>query len=104
MCDASSARRPVNRLATPPGRSLVARISAKVAAGRGNVSDATTAAVFPLRITGATSETSASKDGSSGARTTTTPEGSGMVKLKCDVATGFTLPNTCEYLSVQPAQ
>ena len=63
-----------------------------------------TIAVLPLKITGATSDTSASNDGSSGASTTTTPVGSGVVKLKCDDATGFTLPKTCEYLSVQPAK
>ena len=33
----------------------------------------------------------------------TTPVGSGMVKLKCEVATGFTDPRICENLSVQPA-
>ena len=42
----------------------------------------------------ATSETNASSEGSSGASTTTTPVGSGVVKLKCDEATGFTLPKT----------
>src|ERR1035437_2987599 len=63
-----------------------------------------TIAALPLKITGAVRETSASSDGSSGARTTTTPVGSGVVKLKCDVATGFTLLKICEYLSVQPAK
>src|SRR5579871_5217117 len=103
MCGASSARLPVKIFTTPPGRSLVARISANVAAGNGNFSEATTTAALPLRITGATRDTSPNSGGSSGASTTTTPVGSGVVKLKCDVATGFTLPNTCEYLSVQPA-
>src|SRR5260221_14207571 len=95
MCGTSSARLPVRMLTTPPGRSLVAKISANVAAGSGNFSDATTIVVLPLKITGATNETSASKEGSSGASTTTTPVGSGVVKLKCDDATGFTLLNTC---------
>ena len=34
---------------------------------------------------------------------TTTPVGSGMEKLKCDDATGFTVPNTWWYLSAHPA-
>src|ERR1035437_5068500 len=95
MCGTSSARLPVNTFTTPPGKSLVARISANVAAGSGYLSDATTIAVLPLKITGATSVTSATSEGSSGASTTTTPVGSGVVKLKCDEATGFTLPKTC---------
>src|SRR5207244_11405254 len=104
MCGTSSARLPVRILTTPPGKSLVARISANVAAGNGNFSDATTITALPLKITGAMSETSASNDGSSGVNTTTTPCGSGVVKLKCDDATGFTLLKTWEYLSVQPAK
>src|SRR5476649_2801490 len=100
MGGTSSVRLPVRMFTTPPGRSLVAKISANVAAGSGNLSDATTIAVLPLKITGATSDTSASNDGSSGASTATTPVGSGKLKLKCGEATGFTLPNTCEYLSV----
>ena len=39
-----------------------------------------------------------------GAKIATTPVGSGVVKLKCDVATGFTLPKICGYLSDQPAK
>src|SRR5471032_3317534 len=104
MCGMSSARLPVRMFTTPPGKSLVARISENVAAGSGNFSDGITIAVLPLKITGATSDTSASNDGSSGTSTTTTPVGSGVVKLKCDDATGFTLLKTCEYLSVQPAK
>jgi hypothetical protein len=61
-------------------------------------------AALPLKITGAVSETSDTSEGSSGASTTTTPVGSGVVKLKCEEATGFTLPKICEYLSVQPAK
>src|ERR1019366_784802 len=90
MCETSSARLPVRMFTTPPDKSLVARISANVAADSGNFSEATTMAALPLKITGATSETSASNDGSSGASTTTTPVGSGVVKLKCDDATGLT--------------
>src|ERR1700744_5220799 len=104
MSGTSSARLLVSRFTTPPGKSLVAKISAKVAAGNGYFSEGITITVLPLRMTGATRETKASNDGSSGASTTTTPIGSGVVKLKCDDATGFTLPNTCEYFSVQPAQ
>ena len=82
----------------------MARISAKVMAGRGYFSEAISTTVFPLRITGAARETKESKGGSSGVNTTTTPVGSVVVKLKCEVATGLTLPKTCEYLSVQPAK
>src|SRR5438876_8978594 len=99
-----SARLPVKRLTTPPGKSLVARISVKVIAGSGYLSEATTTAVLPLKSTGETREISGSSAGSSGTRTTTTPVGSGTVKLKWDVATGFTLPKIWEYLSVQPAK
>src|SRR6266404_7370706 len=104
MCGTSSARSPANRLITPDGKSLVAIISENVSAGRGFVSEARTIAQFPLRITGITIETNASSGGSSGQITTTTPVGSGVVKLKCDVATGFTAPKTCVNLSVQPAK
>src|SRR5439155_13287383 len=97
-------RFPVRTFTTPPGKSLVARISVNVIAGSGYLSEATTTAALPLRITGATSETSGTRGGSSGASTTTTPVGSGVVKLKCELATGLTLPNICEYLSVQPAK
>ena len=62
-----------------------------------------TTAVFPVRMTGATSETSASRGDSSGQTTTTTPVGSGTVKLKCELATGFTAPKTELNLSVHPA-
>ena len=59
--------------------------------------------MLPLRITGATSETSASSGGSLGQTTTTTPVGSGEVKLKCELATGFTELKIWLNLSVQPA-
>src|SRR5690348_15324853 len=104
MCGASSARSPARMLITPPGKSLVAIISENVSAGRGFVSDTTTTTQLPLKITGITSETNASNGGSSGQTTTATPVGSGVVKLKCDEATGFTAPNTCVNLSVQPAK
>jgi hypothetical protein len=67
--------------------------------GSGLVLDANTIAVFPLRITGAINETSARSAGSSGQMTTTTPVGSGMVKLKCELATGFTEQDLTELIS-----
>ena len=41
--------------------------------------------------------------GESGAMTPTTPMGSGTVKLKWGVATGFTEPRRAAYLSAHPA-
>ena len=58
--------------------------------GSGFVFETRTTAVLPERITGATSDTIATREGSSGQTTTTTPVGSGTVKLKCELATGFT--------------
>jgi hypothetical protein len=86
MCEAShgaiSAGRPVSRLTTPPGRSDVASTSASVIAGSGAVSDATTTAVFPVTITGATTDTRPSSDEAWGATSATTPVGSGTEKSK----------------------
>src|SRR2546423_423138 len=96
-------RSPARIFTTPPGRSLVAIISENVNAGSGLRIDASTTAVFPARITGAINETSASSGDSSGQTTTTTPVGSGTVKLKCELATGFTAPKTELNLSVHPA-
>jgi hypothetical protein len=62
---ASSARSPARMFGTPPGKSLVAIISKKISAGSGLVLDASTTAVFPLRITGAINETRARSAGSS---------------------------------------
>src|SRR5205085_8407538 len=103
MCGASSARSPASTLITPAGKSLVAIISENVSAGSGLVVEASTIAQLPLKITGAISETNASNGGSSGQITTTTPVGSGNVKLKCELATGFTVPKIWPNLSVQPA-
>src|SRR6187402_2236281 len=103
MCGASSARSPARTLTTPPGRSLVAMISENVNAGSGFVPDAITTAAFPDRMTGATNDTIATSEGSSGQTTTTTPVGSGVVKLKCELATGFTALKSWLNLSVQPA-
>ena len=55
--DASSARKPVSRLTTPPGRSDVAIASASSIAASGRVSDATTTTVLPPTIAGAIRET-----------------------------------------------
>src|SRR5205085_8625353 len=104
ICGASSARSPARTLITPAGKSLVAMISENVSAGSGFVGEARTTAQLPLKITGITSDTKASNDGSSGQITTTTPVGSGIVKLKCELATGFTAPKICVNLSVQPAK
>ena len=71
MCDAShgasSARRPVSRLTTPPGRSLVASTSASSIAASGPVSDAIATTVLPPTSAGASRETRPSSGGSSGA-------------------------------------
>src|ERR1700719_3213630 len=103
MWGTSSARSPASTLITPAGKSLVAMISENVSAGRGFVVETRTIAQLPLRITGVTSETNPRSDGSSGQITTTTPVGSGVVKLKCELATGFTAPKIWLNLSVQPA-
>ena len=60
MCEAShgasSARRPVNRLTTPPGTSDVASASASSIAASGRVSDATATTAFPRSESGRTYE------------------------------------------------
>src|SRR5207253_5820859 len=99
----SSLRSPARRLKTPGGRSLVAMTSEKVSGASALAVEASAMTVLPLAIIGAITDTIPSKAGSSGASATTTPVGSGIVKLKCDVATGFTDPKICENLSVQPA-
>src|SRR5450432_1057872 len=103
MCGASSIGFPERMLTTPPGRSLVAMISEKVRAGSGLVAEVRTIAVFPLKMTGATNETRGRSGGSLGQTITTTPVGSGEVKLKCELATGFTELKIWLNLSVQPA-
>src|SRR6476620_6917750 len=103
MCGASSAGSPERIFTTLPGRSLVAMISEKVRAGSGWVAEVSTTAALPLRMTGATNEARGRSGGSLGQSTTTTPVGSGRVKLKCELATGFTELKTWLNLSVQPA-
>jgi hypothetical protein len=105
-CDAShgvsSARRPVRMFTTPPGRSEVASTSARVMAGSGAGSDATTTAVLPDTIAGAITETRPSS-AESGATMATTPVGSGEEKLKNGPDTGLAAPATAPILSAQPA-
>src|SRR5215467_288263 len=100
---ASSAVRPVRMLTTPPGTSEVASTSDSVMAGNGRPSLATITAALPVTITGATTLTSPSRLDSAGARTATTPVGSGTLKLKYGPATGLDAPATCATLSAQPA-
>src|SRR5437764_1371086 len=90
-------------LTTPPGRSEVASTSASVIAGSGRSSAASTTAVFPETITGATTLTRPSRADSGGATTPTTPVGSGADRLKYGPATGLALPCTWASLSAQPA-
>ena len=100
---ASSAVRPVRMFTTPAGTSEVASTSASVTAGSGAVSLATTTAVLPVAITGASTLTSPSRPGAAGASTATTPVGSGTLKLKYGPATGLAAPVTWATLSGQPA-
>src|SRR6266480_1982811 len=100
---ASSALRPVRTFTTPGGTSEVASTSASVTAGSGTDSLATTTAVLPVAITGASMLTSPSSPGAAGASTATTPVGSGTLKLKYGPATGLADPVTWATLSGQPA-
>jgi len=81
----------------------VASTSDSVIAGSGRSSLVTTTAVLPDAITGATTLISPSSDDCCGARTATTPVGSGVENEKYGPATGFELPRTAAILSVQPA-
>ena len=90
-------------LTTPAGTSEVASTSDKVTAGSGRDSLATTTAVQPVTIAGATTDTSPSRDDSSGATMATTPVGSGIEKAKYGPATGLAAPITWANLSDQPA-
>src|SRR6266566_3295076 len=100
---ASSAVRPVSTFTTPGGTSAVAITSVSVTAGNGRGSLATTTAVLPVTMTGASTLTSPSRLEPAGAITATTPVGSGRLKLKYGPATGFAAPATCATLSAQPA-
>src|SRR6185295_20130069 len=100
---ASSAVRPVRMFTTPGGTSEVASTSASVTAGSGTDSLATTTAVLPVAITGASTLTRPSSPGVAGAVTATTPVGSGTLKLKYGPATALADPVTWATLSGQPA-
>ncbi len=100
---ASSAAKPVSTFTTPAGTSEVASTSASVIAGSGRRSLATTTAVLPVAMTGASTLTSPSRLDSAGATTATTPVGSGTLKLKYGPATGFAAPATWATLSGHPA-
>src|SRR6218665_569922 len=106
MCEwnwsSSSFSVPVRMFTTPPGKSDVTNTSANVMAHRGKCSDAKTTHVFPPAITGRIIETKPIKLFVCGAIIPTTPVGSKVEKLKCELATGFTELNTCVYLSHQP--
>jgi hypothetical protein len=72
-------------------------------AGSGRSSELTTTAVLPAASTGATTLTSPSSELRCGARTATTPVGSGTENPKYGPATGLLLPRTPASLSVHPA-
>src|ERR687889_1722021 len=99
----SSAASPVSTLTTPPGTSLVASTSPRVTAGSGRSLELTTTAVLPPASTGASTLTRPSSDDCWGARTATTPLGSGSEKSKYGPATGLAPPSTAASLSVHPA-
>src|SRR6266850_1494078 len=107
MCDAncsiSSDLSPVSTLITPAGKSDACSTSAKLTALNGRDSEASTTQVLPPATAGATFETRPSSPLFSGAMIATTPVGSSTEKLKCELLTGFTVLNTCWYLSAQPA-
>src|SRR6185295_9116235 len=107
MCEANwennSEGLPVRILTTPPGTSDELITSAKPTAHKGFVSEARMTHVFPPAIMGAIAETNPTRELSWEAIAATTPVGSGTEKLKCEEATGFTVPNICWYLSHHPA-
>src|SRR4030095_1953781 len=102
-CENNSEGLPVKILTTPPGTSDELTTSAKLTAHNGFLSEARMTQVFPPAIIGAIVEINPIKEFSWGAIAATTPVGSGTEKLKCEEATGFTVPNICWYLSHQPA-
>src|SRR3989338_1710954 len=85
----SSDFNPVMMLITPAGKSDVAKISPKVIAERGDISEAIATTVFPLTTAGAILEISPKSGFSSGAITPTTPVGCGEVKFQYGAATGL---------------
>ena len=81
----------------------MASTSPRVTAGSGRSFDVTTTAVLPPASTGASTLTRPSSEDCCGARTATTPVGSGIEKSKYGPATGLAPPRTAASLSVQPA-
>jgi len=79
---------------TPAGNSAAARASAKPTASKGKRSLATSTAVLPLTITGASTLTRPSRALSWGASTAVTPTGSGSEMVPNGPATGLTVPRT----------
>ena len=94
-CSANSSLFPVKIFTTPPGTSEEFKTSAKVIEGNGYASEDNTTQVFPPAIEAAMDETSPSSGLFSEERIPTTPVGSKILKLKCELATGFIDPNTC---------
>ena len=78
----------------PEGTSELEITSAKEMELNGYFSEAITTHEFPETITGMIDEISPNKGLSSEENKPTTPMGSSSVKLKCEVATGFTAPKT----------
>ena len=85
---------PVKIFTTPEGTSELEITSAKEMELRGCFSEAITTHEFPETITGMIEEISPNKGLSSEENKPTIPMGSSSVKLKCEVATGFTAPKT----------
>jgi hypothetical protein len=90
-------------LATPAGTSDVASTSDKVTAGSAAGPLATSTAVLPVAMTGASTLTRPSSPPSGGVITATTPVGSGTLKLKYGPATWLAPPAIWATLSGQPA-
>ena len=80
---------------TPPGKSEELSTSANVTAQSGLEKEGSTIQVSPPAITGAITETIPIREEFCGAIRDTTPVGSGVEKLKCEEATGFTELNIC---------
>jgi len=102
-CSRSSSRKPVSRLTTPPGTSLVATISASSIATAGAGPSTIATQTLPESTMGRMADTRPTRGEVVGVKATTTPVASGTLKLKKGEATGFTPPSTWLNLSGQPA-
>ena len=76
----------------------MATTSANSTAASGCVSEATATTALPADQHGRDAADEAGQRRLLGARTATTPVGSGMLKLKYGPATGFEVPTTCDDL------